>query len=561
MYRLALCIFTVLLPLSLSLPSAQQIPLQETDQSPFTSIFDERVDHLLGHWHVPGLSIAVVDGNDTYTKGYGYSNFPSVVVTPSTLFYTGSTTKAFTAAALSLMIDDTANSSEPLTWRTPISSLIREDFVLQDEYATQHITLEDAASHRTGMPGHDSSYGKPPFGIRDVVRNLRNLPMTAEIRTKFQYCNMMYITLSHIIETLTSSWLGDILRARIWEPLNMTHTFFSLAQARAAADKNSEVDLAKGYIWNNATKTYIQVPYMNAPFVSGAGNIISNVEDYALWLHSLIEQSSPLPKAGHASLRHPRTILEPNPLPGFTGPSTYALGWNVENYHGEPLISHTGGVPGFGAIIGYLPARKYGIVMMGNTAETASVVELTLFYHLLDEYLNIPPKNRGDIESVIENVLYAPKRAQLADPVGALYPDAPSGDDDEKNPTIPLSLPLDRYAGVYHNIGYRNISITLSESVAANDGEQKHHHLHSRIDGVWPFIFDFQHVSGEFFLVKGYPDILGSDLDSTDPLEVLLLKAEFRIGEDGAVAAFGADLEPGMGGEKIWFRRVGDVLG
>ncbi|KAL9005443.1 MAG: hypothetical protein Q9188_001768 [Gyalolechia gomerana] len=445
------------------------------------------------------------------------------------------------------MIDDTANSSKPLTWRTPISSLIREDFLLQDDYVTLHATLEDAASHRTGMPGHDSSYGKAPFGIRDVVRNLRNLPMTSEIRTKFQYCNMMYITLSHILETLTNTWLGDILLHRIWTPLNMTHTFFSLSQARAAADENRNIDLAKGYTWNNATSKYVQDPYMDVPFVSGAGNIISNVDDYALWLHFLIEQSPPLSISGHASLRHPRTILEPNPLPGFTGPSTYALGWDVENYHGEPLISHTGGLFGFSAIIGYLPNRNYGIVMMGNTAETASIVELTLFYHLLDEYLDVKAEERGDIESAIENVLYRPKKAQLEDPIKALYPDSPRGEN-----AIPLSLPLEKYTGVYHNNGYQNITITLSES---EEGK----HLHSIIDRTWAFIFDFEHVSGEYFIVKGYPDLLGAELDTADPLEVLLLKAEFRVGEDGKVAEFGVNLEPQMDGEKIWFRRVEDV--
>lgn len=549
MYRITTFLsFMLLLSFSLSLPSTEQILLQETDRSPFASKFDELVYHLMDHWHVPGLSIAIVDGSKTFSKGYGFSTLPSVNVTPSTLFYTGSTTKAFTAAALALIMDDTANSSKPLTWNTPISSLIREDFVLPDEYATQHVTLEDAASHRTGLPRHDGSYGGPSFGVRDVVRNLRNLYMTAEIRTKFQYCNMMYMTLSHVIETLTNTWLGNILFHRIWAPLNMNQTFFSLAQAQAAAvNQSSKVDLAKGYTWNNITNKYIPVPYMDMPLVSGAGNIISTVDDYALWLHFLIEQSPPLSKSGHASLRHPRTILDPSPIPGIIGTSAYALGWDIESYHGEPLISHSGGVPGFGTIVGYLPNRKYGIVMMGNTAESAAIVEMTLFYHLLDEYLGIENKNRGDIESVVEEILYGPQRARLVDPVKALYPESPRGDD-----AIPLSLPLNKYTGVYHNIGYRNITITLSKS---EEGE----YLHSLVHRTWAFNLDFEHVSGEFFIAKGYPELPGSDLASTDPLEIMLLKVEFQVGEDGKVAFFGANLESEMGGDKIWFRKIEDV--
>lgn len=120
---------------------------------------------------------------------------------PSTLFYTGSTTKAFTAAVLALMIEsEDEKKSAPLSaggWQTPISSLIREDFVLQDDWATTHLTLEDALSHRTGFPRHDkalaSYYGEDhhPLTVGDFVRSLRDLPMVNEPRVEWRYCNYM----------------------------------------------------------------------------------------------------------------------------------------------------------------------------------------------------------------------------------------------------------------------------------------------------------------------------------------------------------------------------------
>ncbi|KAL8868157.1 MAG: hypothetical protein Q9174_005175, partial [Haloplaca sp. 1 TL-2023] len=418
------------------LPSEQQIPLGQRIRSPFVRGFDEYVTQLLNDWHVPGLSIAVVDGDETFAKGYGIATFPSVNVTPATLFYTGSTTKAFTAASLALLIDDSVNSSKPLTWRTPISSLIRDDFVLPDEYATEHVTLEDAASHRTGMPRHDASYGWPGSELRDVVRNLRNLPMTAEIRTRFQYCNMMFMTLSHIIETLTGSWLGDTLRERIWKPLNMTRTYFSLDQAKQTVE-NGAAHLARGYSWNNHTNKFIESEWMNIPLLSGAGNIISNVEDYARWLRFLIDQSPPLSKTGHMALRHPRIVLEDQIFPGFTGVSTYALGWMVENYRGEPFISHSGGTPGFGALVGYLPNRKYGFVMMGNSVLTSNIAQIILQARLLDDLLAVPQEERGDTGALVENFLLKPQREKMQDPIQTLYPSAPTG-----KHAIPLSRPL-----------------------------------------------------------------------------------------------------------------------
>ena len=140
------------------------------------------------------------------------ATFPDKPMTSENLFYTASTTKSFTAAAVSLLIDDSVNSSASLSWEVPLAEVMREDFVLADDHATAHVTIEDALSHRTGMPRHDLTYGGPNVTIRDVVRNLRHLPLTAEIRTRFQYCNMMYIVISHFIETWTGMWLGDFLR-------------------------------------------------------------------------------------------------------------------------------------------------------------------------------------------------------------------------------------------------------------------------------------------------------------------------------------------------------------
>jgi len=81
---------------------------------------------------------------------------PPRPVTNSTLFYAGSTTKSLTAAALSLLIDDEENFPD-LQWSTTIKSLIPEEFVTEDEYATNHLTLEDFLSHRSGYGRHEVS--------------------------------------------------------------------------------------------------------------------------------------------------------------------------------------------------------------------------------------------------------------------------------------------------------------------------------------------------------------------------------------------------------------------
>lgn len=553
--------YTWLLPFlsTLFTPAGADQPSSGRRKSPFTNDFDNLVYQNLDYWHVPGFSIAVVDNNETFSKGYGISSFPSQNVTPSTLFFTASTTKAFTACALALLISDSTNTSDPLSWRTPISSLIRDDFVLPDDYATTHATLEDAASHRTGMPRHDASYGGSGFSVRDVVRSFRNLPKTRELREEWQYCNMMYMALSHVIETLTGQWLGDVLWERIWKPLNMSRTYFSLSHAKAA-DHNGAAELARGYVWNNLTREYEPLRWLDLTTISGAGAVISNVLDYAQWLRFLMDKAAPLPEAQHEELRTPRITAEASKYPAFTGQQSYGLGWQVANYRGEPVIFHAGGLPGFGALVGYLPIKKFGFAMMGNTAGTSNFVCHTLAFKLLDGYLSVREDERFEFAPTVEEYLEERLKV-LRDPKQYLYPTAPNGTD-----ALPLSRPLEAYTGLYSNPGYRNLTVHLAPPATSTGGLQSIlgstqrkpiQYLTIGVNRIWPFTLDFEHVSGEFFIARGYHDMHLKHQDMYDPLEIQLTKVEFRIGEDGQVKEMGALLEPLMGEKKIWFRKFG----
>lgn len=72
-------------------------------------------------------------------------------VTTDTLFNCASMSKAFTAAAISLLVDD--NEKYPdVQWNAPVSTLIRDDFALSDHRYTECVTIEDILSHRSGLP-------------------------------------------------------------------------------------------------------------------------------------------------------------------------------------------------------------------------------------------------------------------------------------------------------------------------------------------------------------------------------------------------------------------------
>ena len=293
------------------------------------------------------------------------------------------------------------------------------------------------------MPRHDLSLEVSRDTVRDVVRKFRHLPMTAEPRAKWQYCNMMYITLSHFIETNTGNWLGKILRERIWAPLAMDSTFFSLSDAQAAT-YTGKASIARGYLWLNRTREYHSVSYMDSDSVSGAGAIISNVLDYAMWLRCMMTRAAPLSPTAHDSLQFPRINLPPFPFEhmGYRGPYGYALGWLTSNYRGEVMIWHNGRLDGFATMMAYLPQRQWGFAIMTNSGPGGTVAHQILSHRLLDDLLGTPDSERMSWSDANERSFERETEA-LKNPARHLYPDAPLG---EK--AIPLTLPLNHYSGV-----------------------------------------------------------------------------------------------------------------
>jgi CubicO group peptidase (beta-lactamase class C family) len=293
---------------------------------------------------------------------------------------------------MSLLVDD--NEKYPqVQWDTPVSQLIRDDFVLEDEYVTNHVTVEDTLTHRTGLPRHDQAYGGTYDGhkatVKDIVRSMRHLPLTAEIRARFQYCNLMFVVASHIIETLTGEWLGDLMAQRIWKPLGMTGTFFSKEDAIRAKE-----DLARGYYFEDGS--YQNVPWMPLDGVSGAGSVISNAVDYCKWARALMKRAEglPLSKSGFKEIWRARTLL-PEDAP-FTGSLAYALGWGCGVYRGHRFFEHTGGMDAFGTDLIIFPDINFSVVAFANTAGTSNFLEKTLIFHLIDERLKVPVAERFD---------------------------------------------------------------------------------------------------------------------------------------------------------------------
>lgn len=292
------------------------------------------------------------------------------------------------AAALAKLV-----SEGKLKWQSRLADLLPDEFALEDLYTTNSITVEDALSHRSGMPRHDLSYGNS--STSELVQSLRYLPLTAEPRTTFQYCNTMLATAGHLVSKLTGRGLGSVLHEWFWKPIGMKSTFFDLPSAL----RESLDHLARGYYWvednleshsesMSSSRYYVPEPYLDLSPLAGAGAIISSVNDYALWmktilgaspkLHRISNSSSPIANEVYHSILSPRTIVDevtvlnsdPN---AFIDLPLYALGWFSTKFDGRRMVFHGGSLTGFGTELFIMPDDDFGIVTMGNTVATSNI--------------------------------------------------------------------------------------------------------------------------------------------------------------------------------------------
>lgn len=326
--------------------------------------------------------------DSTILKGYGYATLDSDPVTPSTLFYCGSMTKSFTAAALSLLIDESQEYSG-IQWTSPVSSLL-PDFVLTDDWATSHVTITDALCHRTGYPRHDYA-GSFHNSSAAMVQSFRHLPMALEPRVKWLYNNMMYATMGFLVETLSNSSLADFFRDRLWHPMGMFGTYLHPDDARGSGNS-----LARPYYWNNDTETYGEIPWRDETNIAGAGMAISSVLDWSRYLRHMIQESGPISEAGHRMLRFPHSIVEDKDGL-FTGPVYYGFGWLGGIFQNEQVWWHSGLVDSMMSIMVFIPRKKFGFVLMMNSEGTPALD--SILAKILYDYFEVDQGERVDLEA------------------------------------------------------------------------------------------------------------------------------------------------------------------
>jgi CubicO group peptidase (beta-lactamase class C family) len=412
-------------------------------------------------------------------------------------------------------------------WSTPVSKLLPDDFVLPDARLTEEVTIEDILCHRSGIACHDESYlsvrSKNPDDAKSLTRNLRNLEFPKPIRSMFMYSNIMFSVATHLVETVSGTSYAEFLKTKLWQPLGMTNTFHDLSDIEA---NNAMSRKATGYHWNKDTKSYMTIPAFEQPEGRGAGCIFSSAGDYAKWIRALIKRSAPFSEDAHKDFITPRSICdydEKYKIPYGSRP-LYALGFMHESYRGHIVVSHNGSVPGFKAVVGYMPEKDWGIVIFGN-ANSADWVNEVLKWTLMDEVLNAPQEERVDWSAFFR------KWDKMGEDMDKeAKPELEKPEDPE-----PLGVPLEQLVGTYHDAGYKDLVLEMKEGKIVADCT----------DRCFPFMLTFDHLTAGKFVIERR--------DTWTDVNNKVL-GEARI-EGGKVTSVGVKLEEDIDG-LIWFKRT-----
>jgi CubicO group peptidase (beta-lactamase class C family) len=421
----------VVLILAASLSFAQEKPQAE----PFEG-FSAFVEKIMAEWEVPGIAIAVVkDGEVVFMRGYGYRDIEQQLpVTPQTLFAIGSTTKAFTAMAVGMLVDE-----GKIEWDKPVHTWL-PDFQLKDEYATMHMTPTDLLNHDSGLPRHDLMWYASDFSRKQIYDRLRYLEPTAELRQRYQYNNLMVMTAGYLVGQVSGGTWEDFVAARIFKPLGMSRSIFG-------PPKDEGVDCSSPYVKLEGKLT--KVPHYKAWAVGPAGSIYSSVEDMSKWLLLHLNKG----KIGETALVKESTLnLLHTPKMVMGGGSAempivaYGFGWVFQPYRGHQFIWHNGGIDGFYAFIGFLPFDNYGMVILTNNAGNPApeIISRTTFDHIFK------------LEAIDWNAKFLEqrKKAEEAEKEAEKVPSAEQG----AGPSHPLAA----YAGAYEHPAYGRIIIGLA---------------------------------------------------------------------------------------------------
>lgn len=359
---------------------------------------DELVENTLKSFNVPGIAVAIVkDGKVVLSKGYGVKSIlTKEKVDANTLFGIASNSKAFTTAALAMLVDE-----KKLNWDDKVTQYL-PDFKMYNEYVTNEFTIRDLVTHRSGLGlGAGDLMIWPDgsdFKTTDIIHNLQYLKPVSAFRTKYDYDNLLYIVAGEVIAKVSGKSWCDFIEERIMKPLEMNQSAASYLRLK------DTTNIIAPHVPTDG-KLKIISRYKNQTFDAAAG-IYSSVNDLSKWMimhlqngkYGSEKQYQLFSKKEQNEMWQLQTIIPTTTKPPYnTHFYGYGLGWFLSDVKGYKQVTHTGGLEGIVTQTTLFPELNLGIVVLTNQQSGAAFTAIT--NTIKDSYLDIPYTNYVEIYS------------------------------------------------------------------------------------------------------------------------------------------------------------------
>ncbi len=466
--------------------------------------FDALVARTMKTFAVPGMGIAVVkDGKIVLAKGYGVRKLGEpALVDARTLFGVASNTKAFTATALGLLVEE-----GKIAWDAPVTRYLPW-FQMWDPYVTREMTVRDLLVHRSGLglgAGDLMIWPESTYSRRQILERLRFVKPATSFRSAYAYDNILYLAAGEVIEAVSGRTWEDFIAERILKKVGLASS-----RPRHLADvAGMNVAIPHAPL---ETGLAAQPPDENDN-MNPAGGILSCAEDMAKWMLVHLNEGR-LPEGALFSEKTERELTSlVTPIAIANPPAElaaqrmnfrgYALGFNVNDYRGRKLVSHTGALSGYVSRLVMVPDLELGIVVLTN--QESGEAYNSVIYAVLDHAMGFQPTDWAQAYLKV-------KERRISSTAEALKKAVAKRDAAAKP-----SLPLADYAGTYEDAWYGPISVAL-------EGAGEAAKLVMSFTKTPGMVGDLEHWSRETFVVRWRDRELRADAYVT-----------FTLDPDGAI--------------------------
>jgi CubicO group peptidase (beta-lactamase class C family) len=347
------------------------------------------MENALSAFYTPGMSVAVVHKGETiFLEGVGKRKLAnnkqqSQNVDPDTYFRLASTSKAFTAAAIGILVDQ-----GKLNWGDKVTQFLPE-FQMQDPWVTREFTIKDLLVHHSGLTGGagDSMIWPEPSGFSrsEVIANLRYLSPESSFRSKYAYSNVLYITAGEVIAKVAGMPYGDFVEQEIFKPLDMNCYAGDVPKRKLTNTAMSYAHSDERGIYAVPRNSIQEAQQMSV----AAGGIVCNASSMSKWVKALLSpETLPFSVEALNAMWSPQTILgisESEEEWDGTLFKTYGYGWRIADMLGYKFISHTGTLSGYQAYVALIPELDLGVLVLNNGSNYGA--RSSVMQHILKSFI------------------------------------------------------------------------------------------------------------------------------------------------------------------------------